>query len=869
MQIMLLLSAITHTSDVISKLPNGHPIEIKNTSTAKITDKDITSDNRKLTDEVLYVRASSASVYQWFNIIENQKKVSISYNQSNIDIEKICTLHQSATMTISQLLDVILKDYKYSITEMPGRKIVIRIDAKEEFQVSGTVTDESTSEKLYGAIVAVSNSDGKKFYTASDENGNFRINLKEGDYKIEIGYMGFEKYSIPVHLYGKKHLELKLKPTLFEVDEVTVSSIRNEAELAEITPSGMLSFSGNDLFSQIWILPGVTGTPTGSNFMVDGGGYDENIILLDGVPLFHPGHINALLPQFNGDVIKNIVFHKGFFPTRLEGGLSSVTEFNLKDGNKNKHTRTLSIDMPAASLTLEGPIIKNKLSYIFGARRSWLDFFDQLLSAENRLNHYSLDFNAKLSYYLSETSSIKFFAYNTFDEYRFPLYNEEAIPIVKWNNQIYKATYNGLWGKLGNTTSAYYSSHISRANADVLGFGTGYNDSSNDTTNPDSEWNEGWDEGWEDEEQEKDYTHKNTETTNNDITSGIKTINFNTEFSYSPENIYSTRWGFKYSHEMYEMTSFGNDMKRQNKTINQYSLYYDNFIRITDKLTTRVGVHFVAYNPVNYRNYYSIQPRFALNFTPGKDNLVFLNFSRMEQFYHYIRFNGLSLPTDFRMPSIEGFKPRTSEHYEIGWKRNLNGDRGRLETSAYYKTRRNVLALRPDAIVEDDNWKNYIMAGNGDSYGIKMYLYYMLKDWTFQLSYTYSRSREWFDDYKELGKLPSIYDMPHYAAGALSYKIGKSSNFSLGCILKSGRIIVSDNWFESDKEIGFRKKRGDFNYRIDLGYTFKKDFKDKLLLLRCGLYNVLGNPPEEDIIDFYSVHFSKNCLPYGSISFKF
>ena len=114
----------------------------------------------------------------------------------------------------------------------------------------------------------------------------------------------------------------------------------------------------------------VTGTPTGNNFMVDGGSYDENIILLDGVPVFHPGHVNALLPQFNGDVIKNIVFHKGFFPTRLEGGLSSVTEFNLKDGNKNRHTRTFSIDMPAASLTLEGPIIKNKLSYLVSVRRS-------------------------------------------------------------------------------------------------------------------------------------------------------------------------------------------------------------------------------------------------------------------------------------------------------------------------------------------------------------------------------------------------------------------------------------------------------------------------------------------------------------------
>lgn len=199
---------------------------------------------------------------------------------------------------------------------------------------------------------------------------------------------------------------------------------------------------------------------------------------------------------------------------------------------------------------------------------------------------------------------------------------------MRWNNQIYKVTYNGMWGKLGNTTSAYYSSHMSRANADVLGFG--WADDFEDDIDSDN--------GWE------DYY-----PADNEISSGIKTVNFNTEFTYSPENIYSTRWGFKYSHEVYEMTAFGDNIRKQNETINQYSLYYDNNVRITDKVSTRVGVHFVAYNPVNFRNYYSIQPRFALNFTPGENNLIYLNFSKMEQFYHYISFNGFALPTDFRM----------------------------------------------------------------------------------------------------------------------------------------------------------------------------------------------------------------------------
>ena len=149
----------------------------------------------------------------------------------------------------------------------------------------------------------------------------------------------------------------------------------------------------------------------GSNLQVDGGSNDENLFLLDGVPVFHPGHLNSLLPIFNGDAVKNVVFHKGFFSTRFEGRLSSVTEVNLKDGNKNEFVNTLSLDMPAASVTLEGPIVKDKLSYMVGARRSWLDFFDNMRSEDDRLNHSAYDYNAKLSYSISPQTSLSAMAY--------------------------------------------------------------------------------------------------------------------------------------------------------------------------------------------------------------------------------------------------------------------------------------------------------------------------------------------------------------------------------------------------------------------------------------------------------------------------
>lgn len=489
-----------------------------------------------------------------------------------------------------------------------------------------------------------------------------------------------------------------------------------------------------------------------------------------------------------------MVFHKGFFPTPLEGRISSVTEVNLKEGNKKEHVRTLTLDMPAASVMLEGPIIKNKLSYMVGGRRSWLDFFDSLLSEENRLNHSAYDYNAKLSYNLSPVTMMNFLAYGARDDFHLPIEeNGENVSVLRWDKQAYQLSFATQKGRLGN--------------------------------------------------------------------------NVTTDFSYSLENLYHARWGVKYAYEVYDLVSQGEEMRVRHEPVNQVSIYYDNLLRISPEFSVQVGVHGVAYCPQHHRSYYSIQPRLSVKYFPSERNLLYLNFSKMEQFYHFLRFDSFSLPTDFRMPSIDGFKPRSSEHYEMGWKHFM--DSGQCEVSVYYKTKRNVLALRPDTWVEDESWQKYLMVGNGDSYGVKGYLYQHWKRWSLQLSYAHSRSREWFGKLPEKGKVPSLYDVPHQLGGALSYQLTTRSSFSVGGMLRSGKVRFLNEDYEPLSVDDFREKREPLNYRVDVGYSYRKSFGEKLLLLRLGVYNVVGNPSEGDILSFYSVHWRGNCLPYGSISFKF
>ena len=783
-------------------------------------------ETNTLAEESIRVDASSASVLQWFNKIAAEKNIFLSYNASQIDLARVCRIDRSGSMTIGELLREVLRPYNVRLVMMPERKLVIQVITPVTHMISGKITEAGSGEKLYGAMILLEGEEGRS-YVSSDENGLFTTHVKEGTYVLKVSYMGYNPLTRKISVSKDSFLNLSLEPLSFEIDEVTVNTHRRMEELGELSPSNQLSFNSNDLFSQIWILPGVAGIPTGTDFQVDGGGYDENQILLDGVPLFHSGHINSLFPMFNGDAIKGIFFHKGFFPAQFEGRLSSVTDVKLKEGNKQEHTRTLTLDMPAASVMLEGPIVKDKLSYAVGMRRSWLDFFDNLLSDEERMNHSTYDYNAKLSYAISPASSLEALAYGARDDYHMPFYNaNDDISVLRWENQLYQLRYNTLIGKVGNTTSLSYTSYYNRARADMLGLDQ---------------------EGY--------------------ASSGIHSFNGVTEFSYSPATMYKARWGLKYSYETYDWTTYSEGDNTREEPIAQYSVFFDNHVRLAHNLFVQVGAHFVAYKPHNHKSYYSIQPRLSLRYSPSETDLLYLNFSKMEQFYHYLRLENISLPTDFRMPSIEGYKPRSSEHYEIGWKRFIRN--GLLELSVYYKIRRNLMALRPDAFIDDGLLQNYVMVGDGESHGVKFYFYYDWPKLMMQFSYTYARSLEWFKDVKDRKKIPSLYDVPHQLNAALSYKLTSRSVVSVGGILHSGKVSNDYDDFEAPVADKFRTGREALNYRIDAGYTYRRDFGKYLLSFKFGFYNIWGNPSEEEILNYYSIHLEHNCLPYAGISFRF
>lgn len=781
-----------------------------------------------MAEEAIRVDASSASVLQWFHQIETQTGIILSYNTSIIELNKKHRFQTGGTITIKRLLEILLKGYEFRLIALPHRKLLIQVDRVLFFDLTGTVKEAGSHEKLLGATVLITDKEGDKRYVLTDKNGVFNTQVREGNCKIEVSYMGYTPYEMKLGMTENRFVTINLQPVPFEMSTVNVKRRKSMEDFEEVAPSNMVAFNSNDLFSQIKILPGVTSSFANVDFAVYGGATDENLFLLDGLPVYSPRHINSMLSPFNGDALKSVSFHRSFIPTQYEGRLSSVTDSRLRDGNKEKFVNTLSIDMPAASAVLEGPILKNKLSYIVSGRHSWLNLFDQFTSEANRTNLTFYDFNAKLSLDLDSTTSLSFMAYNSTDDYHEPIEKgEDERSVLHWNNQLYALNFNTMFGNsLSNNTSVAYSMYTNRADATAFGVA------------------------------ELGIRHCK-----------LKSLYALTEFKYTPGTFYSSHFGIKGTFEQYDLASLDTNTQSRHVAANQLSFFYDNKIRITPRLYAQLGLNLVMYFPRGYKPFQSIQPRLSLKYSLTDNDLLYANYSRSEQFFHHVMVADIATPFDFVLPSIDDFKPRGANHLEMGWKHYLNN--GIMEASLYYKYRTDILTFRPDAYLTDSDWSKYIMAGTGRSYGASFYVNNRWRQLNWQLAYTYSVSRERFRGVEGLGEVPALNDVPHLLNYAVSYQFLKHSTITVGGNMYSGRL-KQDSWdYYSAGADEFRKQRDITRYRLDASYTFTKQLKRSKLLLRFGLYNIIGNPTETDLLYFFSLRIKGKCLPYGTISFRF
>ena len=784
-------------------------------------------DSTVAAESIVVGRDSTATILSWFKVIE-KKGIVLSYNTSSIRLNEAVHLKKQ-TLSVTEFLSAVLHRYNFESNYVSQTKLLIRIKGEKTFAVRGHVADVQTGELLEGCAVLFRGDDRRHYSALTDASGSFCISVPGGRYEIDASYMGYNGYKGETIVNGQKNVHIRMHQAIFPLMEVQVkrSPLLDEVNYSGAT--GMMSVNGHDPFAQLSSRPGVVGSPVSGDLYVNGGQNDENLVLLDGISIYHSHHNNSLVAQFYSETVEKISFFDSFIPAQYEGRLSSVTDVRLRKGDAQHHHQTLALDLPSASLSFDGPIVRDKLTYMISGRHSWIDFMKNLLSAEPKASRTFNDLTAKLFYHISPKVSIEGLFYRSRDEYHDSIGNEVDQKILAWNNELYSIScHSQLPREIIHSSALSYTRYVNSIYAPIINI--------------------------------KAPVY---------INEGMKNLSFKSGFSKRLDEYVDMAWGLSVAAERYNLLASKDTVENNFEDVVQLSAYLNTRIKITEKLYGNVALNLVSYLPKDNESFFSIQPRFTLRYVPNSNNLFSLDFSRMEQFYHSICLGEIPLPTDLRMPSIGGFKPSSSVHCELGW-RHIN-EHWRTSVSAYYKRRFEILGIRYNIVPEHEGWNKFIMSGDAASYGVKLHSLSQWDRWLLELSYTYSRSFEWFRDYDNNRKHTTLQDIPHLFRCATSYRVKRQSYFSLGGYIQSGTLenVLHDD-FSSMQIIDGRRRRA-FNYRLDFNFSSTVSSRNERLKFsyKAGLYNIVGNPKRNEVIDLYSIETNRHCLPYFTLNMRF
>lgn len=776
---------------------------------------------------IALTKDSTATVLEWFKMIES-KGIVLAYNASSVDLSESVGLKRR-TYTLDSFLKSVLYRYQFEADYSLRSKVLLQFKGLKNFILKGSVVDQDTHELLEGATVILKGMNGKTFSTLTDSLGVFMLKLPYGRYHMGVTYIGYNLFAKEIVPNKSTVNTIKMAQTAIPLKEVKVTISPLNDNVNYRGSRSKLSVNGNDPFAQLASLPGISGSSVGGNLYVNGGQNDENLILLDGVSIYHSHHNNTLLSQFNGETVKKISFYDSFIPAQYEGRLSSVTDVRIKEGDSLAHHQTIGLDLPSASFTLDGPILKNKLTYLISGRHSWIDFMKDLFSDAPTATRTFNDLTGKIAYHVKPNLTIEGLMYRSKNQYNDSINGSLNHKLLEWENSLYSLSlHSKLPRSISNTTTLSYSEYENTIFAPVI--------------NIDSPIF---------------------------IGEAMKNMTLRSNFSKKLDEHVDLVWGLSLTHEKFKLLAAQDTVENTFQNVTQFSSFFNTKLRITEKLYGSAALNLVSYLPQHNVSYFSVQPRFTLSYVLDEANMFSLDFSRMEQFYHSICLGEIPLPTDLRMPSVDGFKPSSSMHSELGW-RHINAH-SRTSISAFYKRRFDILGIRYNIDSSQQGWNQFIMNGNACSYGIKMHMLSQWNRWLLDLSYTYSRSYEWFREYENNKKIPTLHDIPHMFNCAASYQIGKSAFISMGGYIKSGIIENLIGGDFSSMQIIRGRRRRKMNYRLDLNFENSVVSKNQRFKLdyKVGLYNIVGNPKRNEIIDLYSVETTKHCLPYFTLNLKF
>ena len=680
---------------------------------------------------------------------------------------------------------------------LPGIAPDAYTQPRAEHTISGYVTDASNGEKLIGASLY---EPALRQGATTNRYGFFSLTLPADSLRIVVSYIGFRSDTLAIRPDRDLRVDFALTPLPLEMQAIEVEADQVDP-IQEQTRMGVVDVPVSqiekapvllgevDLMKTMQLLPGVQSGAEGmSGLYVRGGGPDQNLILLDDAPVYNASHLFGFFSVFNTSAVKNVQLTKAGFPARFGGRLSSVLEVAMKDGNMQAFEVEGSIGLVASQVTLQGPIRKDRTSFIVSARRTYIDLLIRpFLDPGERGGYYFYDINAKLNHVLSPRNRVFLSLYggddrfwsDIQDEYTSGAYRSEETTSANfgWGNLTSTLRWNILFSNrlFGNLTTIFSRYKL--------------------TSNVD------------DRSATSDGDVHETETLSLRYHSGIRDFGLKLDLDYIPNPAHYIRFGGNGTYHTYspgaaqyrfnpaggapEDTTLG--AARTTDAV-EFGMYVEDDVRLSERLSANVGLHASGFSVGNSR-FGSLQPRVSTRFLLNPRWALKASYARMRQYIHLLSNSTIGLPTDLWLPATERARPEGSRQYGLGLAGTLKKGQFEFSVEAYHKTMANLIEYREGATFlagfgEQQDWQDKVETGRGWSYGIELFLQKKRGRTTGWIGYTLSWTRRRFPQLNEGRAFPFRYDRRHDIALVFAHQLTRIANFSLNWVYGTGNAIT-------------------------------------------------------------------------------
>ncbi len=651
----------------------------------------------------------------------------------------------------------------------------LSVGAQTKFTLNGYVKDSASGESVISATISIN---GKN--VTSNAYGFYSITLDEGEYNVLVSHVSYQAQTFTIRLQNNVTHNIYLLPRSTGLDEVVVYSKRRDdnvrtAQMGKIDLSvnqikNIPAFMGEvDILKAIQLLPGIRNAGEGNaGFYVRGGGPDQNLILLDDAVVYNSGHLFGFFSIFNSDAIKNVSMIKGGMPAQYGGRLSSVLDVTMKDGNSNQFQAEGGIGLIASRFSIQGPIKKDKASFILSGRRTYIDAlikpFVRRTSNFYGSGYYFYDLNAKLNYRFSDKDRIYLSGYFGRDVFTFNNSERSFNANIPWGNSTGTLRWNHVFNRklFANTTLVYNDYNFS--------FGAGQNN----------------------------FEIK--------LSSGIRDINAKLDFDYYPSGQHKIKFGGLITYHKFIPNVVSG---RQDTTVFKPSsdgvkyavenaLYIQDEWDLSEKLKLNYGIRWSSFtqtgpytiytrdqdqnklDSISYgrlekiRNYNGLEPRVTIRYSATPKTSVKASVTRNIQFIHLVSNSGSTLPTDLWVPSTFRVEPQISWQYAAGLFRNFRDNMFETSIEIYYKDMRNQIEYKEGYTgTELKDPEESFVFGKGWSYGTELFINKARGRVTGWVGYSLSWTWRKFPDLNFGEKYPAKYDRRHDLSVVASYELNK------------------------------------------------------------------------------------------------